>query len=117
MNALVLLMAVIRSAPTLLDHTPVTATQDIDLLLMEENVTYYLMRTIVYIYIRSSMLIIRLRLGPPIARCIYTGDDVDECTVPDVCHQVCTNTEGSFTCGCEAGYVLDSEGASCSGIK
>ena len=47
----------------------------------------------------------------------YTGDDIDECT-PNICQlQVCTNTEGSFICGCEAGYVLDnSEGASCSGI-
>ncbi len=39
MNALVLFMAVIRSASTLLDHTPVTADQDIDLLLMEEDVS------------------------------------------------------------------------------
>ncbi len=42
--------------------------------------------------------------------------DIDECTGSNICHQVCTNTEGSFTCGCEAGYVLDSDGASCSGI-
>ncbi len=46
----------------------------------------------------------------------YTGDDIDECTGSNICHQVCTNTEGSFTCGCEAGYVLDSDGALCSGI-
>ncbi len=39
MNALVLLMAVIKSAPTLLDHTTVTVTQDIDLLLMEVDVS------------------------------------------------------------------------------
>ncbi len=39
MNALVLLMAVMISAPTLLDHTSVTATQDIYLLLMEKNVS------------------------------------------------------------------------------
>ncbi len=35
--------------------------------------------------------------------------------ISNICHQVCTNTEGSFTCGCEAGYVLDSDRASCSG--
>ena len=37
-------MAVIRSAPTLLDHTPVTATQDINLMLMEEDVSFPLIR-------------------------------------------------------------------------
>ena len=47
----------------------------------------------------------------------YTGYDIDECTGSNNCHQVCINTEGSFTCGCEAGYVLDSEGATCSGIR
>ena len=47
----------------------------------------------------------------------YTGDDINECTGSNNCQQVCTNTEGSFTCGCEAGYVLDSEGATCSGIR
>ncbi len=41
MNALVLLTTVIISAPKLLDHTPVTATLDINLLLMEEDVRYY----------------------------------------------------------------------------
>ena len=45
------------------------------------------------------------------------GDDIDECsTGPNNCDQVCANTEGSFTCACEAGYVQDTDGASCSGI-
>ncbi len=39
MSALTIPMAVIRSAQTLLDHTSVTATQDIDLMLMEEDVS------------------------------------------------------------------------------
>ncbi len=44
------------------------------------------------------------------------GDDIDECAGPNICQlQVCTNTEGSFTCGCEAGYVLDSDSPTCSG--
>ena len=42
MNALVILIAVIIiSAPTLLDHTHVPVTQDIDLLLMEEGVSLF----------------------------------------------------------------------------
>ena len=48
----------------------------------------------------------------------YTGDDINECsTGPNNCQQVCVNTEGSFTCGCEAGYLLDSDRSSCSGIN
>ncbi|MET0341425.1 MAG: MopE-related protein [Polyangiales bacterium] len=54
----------------------------------------------------------------------YTGtgdtrcEDVDECKSPtaQVCTsgQVCTNTTGSFTCGCGKGFVLDGE--SCSDV-
>ncbi len=98
MNVLVL-MAVMISATTLLDHTPVTATQDIDLLLMEENVI-------------CNAPLLFARVGSPLS----PGDDIDECSeMPQNCDQVCTNTEGSFTCGCEAEYVLDSDGTSCSG--
>ena len=28
---------------------------------------------------------------------------------------MCTNTEGSFTCGCNDGYLLDSDGTTCNG--
>ncbi len=59
MNALVLLMAVITSAPTLLDHTPATATQDIDLLLMEEDVSSYYMGSlgsVIIVYVKVMML-------------------------------------------------------------
>ncbi len=59
MNALVLLMAVIRSAPTLLDYTPVTATQDIDLLLMEGDVSCYYMGSlgsVIIAYVKVMML-------------------------------------------------------------
>lgn len=31
------------------------------------------------------------------------------------CSQTCTNSEGSFQCGCNAGYVLDSNRFSCNG--
>ena len=32
------------------------------------------------------------------------------------CSQICTNTNGSFTCGCNNGYLLDDDGATCIGI-
>ena len=108
MNALVLLMAVIISAPTLLDHTPVTATQDIDLLLMEESVSLFRLH-----YNYEPIMVLGYHISTIF---LSTGYDIDECTGPSICHQVCTNIEGSFTCGCEAGYVLDSDRASCSGI-
>ena len=50
-------------------------------------------------------------------RVIYFNVDIDECTNnTDNCNQTCTNTEGSFTCGCSDGYVLNSDGISCNGM-
>ena len=42
--------------------------------------------------------------------------DDDECQQLRVCAQVCTNTPGSYTCGCDPGYELDGDGFSCNGI-
>ncbi|XP_059161297.1 uncharacterized protein LOC131944591 [Physella acuta] len=33
--------------------------------------------------------------------------DIDECNDTLSCDQLCTNTEGSYTCGCQSGYRLD----------
>ena len=42
--------------------------------------------------------------------------DIDECSDgTDDCTQTCTNTIGSFTCGCYSGYLLDTDGFSCNG--
>ena len=42
--------------------------------------------------------------------------DINECTEgTDNCQQRCTNTGGSFTCDCNTGYRLASDGHSCSG--
>ena len=40
--------------------------------------------------------------------------DVDECSL-NVCDQQCLNTEGSFSCSCEAGYTLNEDKVSCTG--
>ena len=43
--------------------------------------------------------------------------DVDECAMErNVCTQTCTNTDGSFQCGCDPGYALDANGFTCRGI-
>ena len=42
--------------------------------------------------------------------------DVNECqTLTDNCQQVCTNTEGSYTCSCSTGFELDSDRLTCNG--
>ncbi len=42
--------------------------------------------------------------------------DIDECTMNNGgCEQNCNNTEGSFNCFCDSGYIVDSNGFNCSG--
>ena len=42
--------------------------------------------------------------------------DINECSSNNGgCAQVCTNTPGSYTCGCNPGYELDGDGFSCNG--
>ena len=44
--------------------------------------------------------------------------DIDECSDgTHNCSQTCTNTNGSFTCGCNSGYLLDIDGATCNGMQ
>ena len=44
--------------------------------------------------------------------------DSDECAVNNgQCEQVCTNNVGSFRCSCRNGFILDSNGFNCSGVK
>ena len=45
--------------------------------------------------------------------------DINECD-PDIgthiCDHTCTNTIGSFICGCNSGYHLDNDDATCIGM-
>ena len=44
--------------------------------------------------------------------------DVNECdTNNGGCDHSCTNTQGSFECSCDEGYILDSDDFSCLGEK
>ena len=48
---------------------------------------------------------------------IYICTDVDECSDgTHNCDQVCTNTNGSYTCSCNSGFTLGSDGQSCTGM-
>ena len=39
--------------------------------------------------------------------------DIDECTTLAPCHHTCTNNDGSYTCSCDAGFELNSDGLNC----
>ena len=42
--------------------------------------------------------------------------DINECLLgTDLCSQTCSNTVGSYTCGCNTGYTLNSDGQMCDG--
>ena len=44
--------------------------------------------------------------------------DIDECSDDtDGCSQICTNTNGSFICRCNRGFLLDVDGATCNGMQ
>ena len=47
----------------------------------------------------------------------YNFLDVDECDVgTDTCDDIngaCANTEGSYTCSCNAEYALNADGSTC----
>ena len=44
--------------------------------------------------------------------------DIDECgNRTDGCSQICTNTNGSFICGCNSGFQLDNDGITCNGMQ
>ncbi len=46
----------------------------------------------------------------------YTCTDINECSVNNGgCEHTCTNSEGNFSCSCNSGYELDSNGFNCSG--
>ena len=50
-------------------------------------------------------------------KCKIHFSDIDECHENiDGCSQLCSNTVGSYTCGCRDGYRLASDGHTCNGM-
>ena len=41
--------------------------------------------------------------------------DINECAGDHGCDHLCNNTDGSFHCYCNPGYMLDSNGTTCTG--
>ena len=47
---------------------------------------------------------------------ILDFSDIDECAESsNLCAQSCSNTIGSYTCSCNAGYTLNAGGRGCDG--
>ena len=63
---------------------------------------------------KSNRLLIRIYAF--YVRISLPPTDIDECTdETDNCEQTCMNTNGSFVCGCNPGYMLDGNGRNCLG--
>ena len=41
--------------------------------------------------------------------------DINECLGNHGCNQTCSNVDGSYTCNCREGYLLQADGQSCTG--
>ena len=41
--------------------------------------------------------------------------DINECEGYNDCHQMCTNTDGSYYCSCSTGFVLAVDERTCGG--
>jgi len=41
--------------------------------------------------------------------------DIDECLEYNDCHQMCLNTDGSYQCNCNTGFVLTVDNRTCEG--
>lgn len=50
--------------------------------------------------------------------CTHAFSDIDECAlVTHVCDQNCINNRGGYSCTCNSGYTLDSNGRACNGME
>ena len=45
----------------------------------------------------------------------YIALDINECAGDHGCLHLCNNTNGSFHCYCDPGFMLDSDGTTCEG--
>lgn len=63
-------------------------------------------------YCKISLYFITVNLRSAHSLC-YSPVDFNECNVYGTCSQTCANTEGSYTCSCVEGYLLQPDNRSC----
>ena len=55
----------------------------------------------------SALVLVVPGSYPALYYCAVCGSDLDECAAnSSLCHQICENTVGSYTCTCEVGFRL-----------
>ena len=94
---------------------PMTASTSVSTLLAPTGVSVALGTDLIQIE-GPVEVIINMLIHWPAADGFPSDLDVNECTDgTHVCDQVCHNNVGSFTCSCNAGSTLSSDGHSCMG--
>ena len=57
-----------------------------------------------------------LCVGHCVNAVMFVFTDIDECSY-NPCHQVCSNTAGSYQCSCTTGFTLDTDdNTTCNGM-
>ena len=95
------LICAIKHVPTLMAPTCVSVKRALHSTAMEQ---------VAMVRLQSSMMQVLDDTQIPFAT------DVNECTEgTHQCQQACLNTIGSYTCGCNDGFMLGTDGRSCNG--
>lgn len=58
----------------------------------------------------------KLALGPGYSGNALLCPDIDECLTDSLCDHSCMNSQGSFHCVCDEGFVLAADRATCAGM-
>ena len=89
---------------------------------MEDVLKYALTQSaviIVHVTLDTLLMLIIMLVMVRILFITITGNipiDIDECSAgTDDCEHTCFNTNGSYVCDCNVGYVLDTDGSDCIG--
>ena len=109
-------IAVSRCATTLQDHITVYVLMVMNSITMASHVMvrFYLAIASYNYYSFIMILCDTIRsFNEVLCPCVYT--DVDECrTGIDECEHRCHNSNGSYTCSCDSGFILN-DGFRCDG--
>ena len=70
-----------------------------------------------YVYVRTCVTMafyLYSQIAPNMIYNLYRLD-INECAEDHGCDHLCNNTDGSFHCYCNPGYMLHSNGTTCTG--